>query len=280
MANINTSSSAKAWSPDVAVHHSQDVVPEALILQTATLAGSIEGDEPSVRVAYVDDASAQFSAEGAAIPEAEPELNEILVHTGKISQLIRVTREQFHQEGTAQQLSDSVRRSILRKANEAYLTQVAPTSQAVTPPAGLLNVTGIENGDEISTDLDPLVDLIAALESNGATPSHIVVDPTGWATLRKIKTGTGSNASLLGAGTNDAERRLLDLPVLVSPAISAGSGVIIDKSATIAAAGDILVAASEHAYFETDSIGLRATWRIGWNVVRPDRLGAFTIAAE
>lgn len=280
MAAISTTTSGTAWSPDIAIHHATDVIPDALILQTSTISGTIEGDQPSVRVAYVDDASAEFAAEGATIPEAEPALNEILVHTGKISQLVRITREQFNQDGTANQLGDSVRRAILKKANQSYLTQVAPTSPANTPPAGLLNITGIETGDAITTDLDPLVDLIAQLESNGAEPSHIVVDPKGWAALRKIKTGSGSNASLLGAGTTDAERLLLDLPVLVSAAITANSGIVIDKSATIGVAGDIQVAASEHAYFETDSIGLRATWRIGWNVVRPDRLGTFTVATE
>ena len=277
---ITTNTSATAWSPDVAVHHSGDVIPDALILQTSTVAGSVEGDAPSVRVAYVDDSSAQFTAEGATIPESEPDLDEVTVHTGKLSQLIRLSREQFHQDGTAQQLSDSVRRAIVRKANEAYLAQVAPTAPDVTPPAGLLNIAGIETGDPVGTDLDALVDLIATLESNGAEASHIVLDPTGWALLRKIRTGTGSNASLLGAGTNDAERRLLDLPVLVSPAMTAGTGLVIDKSAVVSAVGNILVAASEHAFFESDSIGLRATWRLGWAVVRPDRIGKFTVAAE
>jgi hypothetical protein len=32
-------------------------------------------------------------------------------------------------------------------------------------------------------------------------------------------------------------------------------------------------------YFSSDSVALRATWRIGHAVVRPTRIGTFTIAA-
>lgn len=278
MATETTSTSAVAWRPDSNTFAAADVIPEALILQASTVSGSIEGDAPAVRVAYVDDASATFTAEGSEIAEANPVLNEILVHTAKITQLVRLSREQYSQAGTAAELSNSVRRAIVKKADSAFITQVAPITPAVTPPAGLLNVTGVEEGGAVTGDLDELVDLIAALEGNGSTPTRIVVDPVGWATLRKIKSATGSNATLLGAGTNDAERRLLDLPVIVSSAMTASSGLVIDKSAIVSAVGAVQVATSDQVYFSSDSIALRATWRIGWNIVRPDRVGTFTVA--
>lgn len=279
MATETTSTSAKAWAPDVTEFAPSDAVPEALILQTSSVLGSIEGDEPAVRVAFVTDADATFTAEGATIAESDPTLDEVLVYTGKITQLVRVSREQYEQDGTASHLATSVARAVTTKANEAFLTQAAPVSPAVTPPAGLLNVTGITAGGAVDADLDVLVDLIATLEGAGATPSHIITDPTGWASLRKIKTATGSNASLLGAGTNDAERRLLDLPVIVSPAMTASTGLVVDKSAIASAAGPVRVATSEHVYFNSDSIGLRCTWRIGWNLVHADRIGSFTVTA-
>src|SRR5699024_11026680 len=158
-------------------------------------------------------------------------VDEVLRAAGKIVRVVRVSREQDVQDGTASSLADSVARAVTKKANSAYLSQAAPTSPATTPPAGLLNIDDIVSGGAVATDLDELVDLIATLEGNGATPSHIVTDPTGWASLRKLKTGTGSNASLLGAGTNDAERRLLDLPVITSSAMTAGTGLVLDRSA-------------------------------------------------
>lgn len=278
MATETTTTSAGAWRPDLQAFAPVDVVPEALILETSTVAGSVEGDAPVVRVAYVDDADAQFTAEGVDIPEADPDLSEALIHTRKITQLVRLSREQYSQNGTAEQLATSVARAVTRKANLAYVSQVAPTPPAVAPVAGLVNVSGVVVGDEVSGSLDALVDLIAELQSNDATPSHLIVDPLGWGDLRKLKTATGSNQSLIGAGVQDAALTLLGLPVLVSNAMPTNTGLVVDKSAVISAVGSILIATSTDAYFGSDSIGLRATWRLGHTVPRPNRLGKFTIA--
>ena len=73
-------------------------------------------------------------------------------------------------------------------------------------------------------------------------------------------------------------KMLLDLPVLVSSALTAGTGMVVDKSAIVSAVGQVMVAQSEHAYFSSDSIAVRCTWRFGQNIVRPERIGKFTIA--
>lgn len=279
MATETTVTSARAWAPDVTTFAAADVIPDALILQASTVSGSIEGDDPALRVAYVDDAAAEFVAEADPIPEANPALNEVTVYTGKVSQLVRLSNEQYRQAGTAGTLSQSVRRAVITRANQAFLTQAAPTSPAVTPPAGLLNATGIEDGGAVADDLDALVDLFATIEANGGQVSHLIMAPDAWASLRKFKTGTGSAAGLLGAGTEDATRMLLDAPVIVSSAMTDGTGLAIDRGAVVSAVGPVRVATSEHAYFSSDSVGLRCTWRIGWNLVRPDRVGKFTVTA-
>lgn len=278
MATETTTTSAYAWRPDETTFAPADVVPEALILQTATDGGTIEGDKPSLHVAYVDDADAEFVAEATEIDESNPALSEVIVHTGKISQLVKMSSEQYQQESTASQLAASVARAIIKRADEAYLAQVAPTPPAVHPPTGLLNIGGIVDGGDIGVNLDGLVDLIAELEAEGSTPSHIVVDPRGWAALRKLKVGgDGINQSLLGAGTTDATPMLLSLPVLVNRWVPPYSGVVLDRNAVVSATGPIKIATSEHQFFSSDSIAVRATWRIGWNVVRPQRCGSFTI---
>ena len=128
----------------------------------------------------------------------------------------------------------------------------------------------------MSESLDALVDLVAQLESNGSIPSHIITDPFGWSELRKLKTGTDLNQSLLGAGTNDATAMLLSLPVIVNKEVPAYSGLVIDRRAVVSATSPVSVATDPSVYFTSDSIALRATWRIGFNVVRPDRIGSFT----
>jgi HK97 family phage major capsid protein len=278
MANTETTlTSAKAWAPDLTAVAPDIAVPDALILATSTVAGNVEGDAPAVRVQYVDDAAAGFVAEGTAISEADPALSEVLVYTGKVAQLIRLSREQFSQPNASQLLSVSVARAVTRAANTAYIAQVAPTGPAVTPPAGLLNVSGIVNGGAVATSLDTLVDLLATLSANYSTPSHIVISPTAWASLRKFKVGTAYNGSLLGAGTNDAQHFLLDLPVIVDPAVPTNTGLVIDKMAVVSAVGPVMVTTSDQVYFNADSIGVRCTWRFGQNVVKPNRIGKFTV---
>src|SRR5699024_7899088 len=113
---------------------------------------------------------------------------------------------------------------------------------------------------------------------NGANPSGILLSPKAWARIRQLKTADGSNASLVGAGTDDAEPRLLGLPLTVTAALSDTDGLVVDRNAIVAAAGAVHVARSEHRYFDSDSIGLRASFRFGFNITRPNRIGKFTIA--
>ena len=143
--------------------------------------------------------------------------------------------------------------------------------------AGLVNVANVVEGGDASGSLDALVDLIAQLQDNLAVPSHILLDPLGWAELRKLKTGNTFNSSLLGAGTTDAVPMLLNLPVIVDPAVPDFLGVVVDQRAVVSAVGQVKVATSEHRYFSSDIVLLRATWRFGHVVVRPNRLGVFTV---
>ncbi|OBG79098.1 phage major capsid protein [Mycobacterium sp. E3305] len=273
-----TVNSAAAWRPDDYSFAPSDVVPEALILQCSTVAGEVEGDAPSMHVGFVTDDEAVFKAEGADLDEADPALSEVLVHTAKLSQLIKLSNEQWNQPSTTDQLAQSVNRAIVRRADIAFLAEPAPVGPAVAPMAGLLNVANIVDGGEVSTNLDVISDLIATLEDNLATPTAIIVDPLGWSEMRKLKIGTGYNSTLLGAGTSDAQQLLYSLPVFVSRGITNYSGLVVDKYAIVSAVGPVRIATSEHRYFDSDGIAIRATWRFGHVVVRPERLGKFTIA--
>lgn len=260
----------KAWAPDVTTFAPEDVVGDALIIQTATKAGVVEGDQPVVRCAFIDDDDAEFVAEGSEIPESEPDLAECLVATGKVSQLIRMSREAWTQDGTAGQPARSVARAVTRRADLAYVQQVAPTPPALGPSAGLAHVAGIVDGGDVSANLDALVDWVAELQTNLSNPTHILLSPTAWAEFRKLKVGgADTNSSLIGAGTNDAQQLLLSLPVLVNVAVPVNTGFVLDQSSIVAAYGTISVATSEHQYVSSDSVAVRCTWGIGHNVVRP-----------
>lgn len=268
--------SGSSWSPDLNVFKPQDLLPQALILQCSTVAGSIEGDAPAVRVAYFEPDDATFIPEGDVIPEGTPSLSEALIYTGKISKLLRISREQFLQKSTAGQLSAGIQNALISAADRAFVAQPAPVS-AVTPPVGLIG-QAIGVAAEVDADLDVLVDLLAGLQAADAQPSHILIDPVGWGALKKFKVATDSNQSLIGAGVQDAQTLLMGLPIIITTALPANTGIVIDSSDILSAVGPIEVAVSEDHFFDSDSIAMRATWRIGAKAIHPERLGLFEIA--
>lgn len=272
-----TTGSAKAWSPDLHAFTPSDVIPEALVLRGSTVAGVIEGDEPAVRVPWISDADADFVAEGDSIPEADPALNEITVSTAKVSQLVQVSREQYGQGAAASLFSESVRRAVVNRANRAFIAEDGTGINGLT---GVLNTTGIHDGGAITADLDPLADVLGLIEEAGGSANLIVASPSAWSALRKLKTGEGANSALLGAGTEDTERRLFGVEVVTSSAVTAGSIAVLDSTAVASAAGSVLVATSLDRYFENDAVGVRATWRIGWAVQHADRLAKLTVGTE
>ena len=190
-----------------------------------------------------------------------------------------MSREQWSQPNASELLSRSVARAVTRAANIAYIAQVAPTGPAVTPPAGLLNISGTVSGGAVASNLDGLVDLLATLAGNFSNPSHILMSPLAWASMRKFKIGTGYAGSLLGTGADDAQQFLLGLPVIVDPAVPTNKGLVIDRTAVVSAVGPVQVATSDQVYFANDSVGIRCTWRFGANVVKPNRIGTFTVTA-
>ncbi|GAA2015462.1 phage major capsid protein [Brevibacterium samyangense] len=273
---INTPNAAAAWRPDEYAFAPADAVPEALINQLSTVAGTVEGDAPVVRVAYVDDASATSVPEGAVIEESDPTLAELLIPTRKIALLTQLSNEMFSQDRTPDMISTSVARAIVRKSNEDFLTAPAPTA-GESGPTGILNTAGITTGTAVTDNLDPITDLLAALEELDGIPTAIVLGPDSWAYLSKIKAGTGSAQPLLGSGVEAGERRLFGLPVVVTNAMTPNTGLIVDTTAVLSSVGQVKVASSDHAAFTSDSVVLRSTWRTGWGVVHPERLGTFTV---
>ena len=270
--------SSTGFSPDQVAFPPSEVIPDALIMTTATFAADIEGDAVAAIVPIVDaDDDAAFTPEGAAITEAEPDTSTKMVSTGKVAVLGKVSREAYSQNNIPALISASFRRALMKKANTAYLAQAAPTGGAVTPPAGLVNQS-LTAGGTVIDSLDAVVDAVAQVEDNYGAPSSMLVHPDSWAVLSKLKRQSGSNESLLGAGTADAARALLGIPVTVSPAVPSGALLVVDKTAIMAVYGQVLVATSEDAYFGSDAIGLRVTWRFGASIIDADRVVQVTVS--
>jgi HK97 family phage major capsid protein len=270
----------KSWAPDIRFIPPQDLIADSLLLTITTKGGTIEGDAPQVLCPYVDLLDApDFVAEGAAIEESEPNDSEIAVSTGKVGLLVPVSREQWGQPDVANLLSAATRDALVRKVNHQLLAQPAPTPPATTPPAGLLAQSYTEGGN-IDADLDALVDAVAVIEASGGQATNVVIHPYAWAAVQKLKTAADANTTLLGAGVEAAERRLLNIPVTVDMDAPTSGLLVLDRRSVISAYGAVQLAVSSDYYFNRDSVGVRATLRFGAVIANAQRVVHVSVGGD
>lgn len=268
---ISTLNTPDVWHPDANVFAPADAVPDAAILRHSTVSAQILGDAPTMRIGFVSDADAAYHNEGQDLTETDPDLNEIEVITQEIGYYTEMTRDQFRQRNTPESLSASVSRSIIKKSDRCFLAETNPTAPAVRPIGGLINYPGLTSQTGVA-NLDKLIDLEADVRAAGGNPTAWVLSPTTWAALRKFKTGgatgAGSNEPLLGAGTSDADRHLLSVPVELNAALPAGSGLLVDNQEVISAVSAVEVDVDHSAAFRSVKVAIRGTFRIGYGVPR------------
>lgn len=253
-----------------------EIVPDALFTQLTTFTQKVEGDTPALRVPYVsEDPSVGFVAEGAEIPIDNAAISELAISTRKLAVISTMTREAAENTTAEQFVGESMRRAITAKIDNAFFNANEGNLK------GLLNIAGIHDGGEMgATDLDVLTDAITAIESDGATATHIVMHPGVWGTFQKLKAGTGSAQLLLGSPAEQTTKQLFGVPVITSAHVPANTVVVLDKNDILSVAGDIQLDKSTDAFFEHDSIAYRALWRTGWGTIHPNRLAKITLATQ
>uniref|UniRef100_UPI00111C5733 phage major capsid protein n=1 Tax=Mycobacterium avium TaxID=1764 RepID=UPI00111C5733 len=226
-------------------------------------AGEVEGDEPAVRVPAVNlDDSTGFVPEGDDINEADPDLSELVILTGKVAVLVRLSREQLAQPAALDVISAEIKRSMLAKVDWAFLQQPSPVAPETHPPGGLLAYATAAG--TVADNLDAVIDAVAAIEALPAGQvTNIVASPDSWAALSKLKQADTSNMSLIGAGTESPTKTLLSIPVTVTSAMPANKILLVDRNKTLSAYGQLLVARSDDYYFGSDNVAMRATFRFG-----------------
>jgi len=257
------------------------IIPNALIMLATSKAGEVEGDQPAVRVpAVMVDDEIGFVPEGAPIPESDQDLDELVIHTGKIAQLIKVSREQLSQPDALTTILNGQRRDLTAKADWAFLQQPAPVAPATHPPAGLLHFAS--DAGPLEGNLDALIDAQTLVHSVGDVsgeelPVIVIASPNSYAYLRKLKKGTGSEENLLGAGVEVGPPYVLGMPVYVKKSMPENKIVVLDRSQVLSAYGDVQVARSDEFYFGSDNVALRATFRFGVGVLEPQAVQVLTI---
>src|SRR5699024_8027117 len=176
-----------------------------------------------------EDPASGFYKEGSAISDDDPTADEVTIFTGKVATVSKFSREQLSQPEVPEIVLHSLKRSVATYANNAFIAN-ADTDY----PLGLLEQS-IHDGGSVDANLDALVDARAHIQTAGGDPNLILASPNSWAALSKLKVGTSSNQTLLGAGVEPGELSVLGVPVVVSPALPDTSLVMLDRSAALSA---------------------------------------------
>lgn len=220
-----------------------------------------------------EDPSAKWTVEGAEIVPSDLMVDEIVVKPSKLAALSIISRELADDSSPAAATSVGLgmARDIARQIDAAYFGNLAAPA-----PKGLASIVGFSPIDAGASfaDLDSFHAGISAAEQVGASITSWACSPATALVLAQLKTGTGSNASLMQPDPTAPGRRIVaGIGLQVSPAIADGLiwGIPASRSVMVvrqAARIDV----DSSAYFSSDRVGIRGTMRVSFGFPHPAAL--------
>lgn len=294
-----TPDSPVSLSPDSTIVHANTVLRDALVNYVGTLVGQDEYDDRmKLRIPYTDPATfdtVSFVDEGAEIPEDTTTLKELEIPSRKLATLKVVSNESTRNaqgQTTVDLLTSQMSASIIAKADAALFGMAE--EKGLT---GLSALEGVTEGGELSSNLDPFIDALATIVSNGGdeAQARIVCHPKAWATIAKIKDTANGNRPLVDAITATSPflvpnadptvpgevptisvRTLNGVPMFISRHVAEKTVLVLDAPNVAVGASPTRFDTSEHAEFSRDSLAMRSTFRLGWKVFDPARIVKIT----
>nr|WP_120491781.1 phage major capsid protein [Corynebacterium lactis] len=290
----------EALSPDTTVVHAYTALRDALVNKVGTLLGSDDlSDRAKLKVPYVDELETlNWVAEGEEIQETKTNLKQLEVPSRKLATLKTVSNEAAtNSQGqvTTDLLVTQSTRSIVAKADAALFGEQESEGGLV----GLSALKGITDAGTLGTNLDPFVDAVAQIVSEGGTEDmiRIICHPKAWAQIAKLKDSSTGNRPLVDAltastpflipntqgvadvsgmvnttGITETVRTLNGVPLFMSPHVAENTILVVDAPNIGVGASPVKFTLSEHAAFSRDSVTMRTTFRLGWNVFKPSRI--------
>lgn len=273
MALLSTTDDTSGLTPDgYGALVVQPVQRDSVAYQVSTLIATTSHtiNFPTV----VHDPSTGWVAEGEEITPSDPGVDEVSVTPPKVAGLVKVSRELADDSTPAAQsvVGEGLARDLTAKVDAAFFANTTPNG-----PAGLLSVAGTSTVDSggAFTNFDSFAAAIGAAEDAGAQVGAFVMKPSTALALAQLKQDSTSNLPLLGtAATNALDRRILGVPVLVSPAVDAATDAwAIPKSAVmLVQRGGAELEIDRSVYFTSYSVAVRAVMRVGFGFVHPAAL--------
>lgn len=163
--------------------------------------------------------------EGLAKPESTLDWDEKTQNLTKIAHYVTVTEEQIDDVPGMMQLIDTrlTRLLYLQEENQIlYGNGVGNNMQ------GFLTKTGLQTQAFSTNNFDTIMKAITKVNWTGfARASGIVMNPSNWETARLIKGATNQDY-VAGSPLTDTVPRMWGLPVILTPAIAAGTALVGD----------------------------------------------------
>lgn len=248
---------------------------DALAFQPGVATTQRIGIGGSLRIPRVlDDAAAQWVAEGEEIPTSAPTLDELVVAWSKVAGLVPVSRELAEDSNPSAQgiVGSSLARAITQQIDAAFVGDLEAPAPAGL--AALADAVTVIDGAGLA-NLDPILEARAAVEAAGGKATAILANPADALALAKLKDSTGSNRGLLESTEN-----IDGVPVVRHAKITAGELWVVDASSIYTALReDVTLAVSDGPYFTSDRIAMRATARVGFAFPYPERIARVDLAA-
>lgn len=279
----------KGAFPDAQFIAAREAIPEAIALNplVATQSVVIDGDAPRVNVPYVSvDPTANVVAEGAEITTSSPALNQISFGTHKVALLVPFSNESLRYADAVNLITDSAQKALVAQADHLFLAAdkdsngILPTGIAKIAAAteGTGGVTEITAASRAKT-LDAVLDVLAQTTDKGATPTAIVMRFSTWATLMAITAADG-RPLIEPDVTASASPMLFNVPVIFNSQVPANVILTMSAPDVIVSVSDIAADTDSSAMFTSDSSLLRMTMRLGFGVVKPERLGRVIVPTK
>lgn len=218
------------------------------------------------------DPTASWVAEGAEIDVSGATVDDLVVTPTKTAGVVIITKEASEDTtpAAAELLGQRLAQAVSKNIDTAFF---GTKGSDPVRPAGLEDLAGVTNvpAGTAWKDLDPFTDAQAAVEGLGLGISNFVANPADAKALAKLRVQAGSNLPLLGTDPTQPTRRQINgVPLLVSPAVTAGTiwGIPTER-AYVVRRSDVELTKDASVYFTTDRIAIRATLRIGFAFPQP-----------
>ncbi|ANQ71720.1 MULTISPECIES: phage major capsid protein [Rhodococcus] len=266
--NNSVNSSSLLAPSQVAELLIQPVIGESVAAQVSRV---ILSNTNSLRVPIVtDDPSAAWVPEGGEIPISDLEVTELEIPALKLAGLTMISNELIADSGpdVAAEVGRGLARDLARQLDAAYFGTTVTNG-----PSGLASLSGIQSVVTAGAfeNLDPFSEAQALTETVGATVGAFVTSPQVALQLAKLKTGSGSNAPLLGSDpTQPTKRVIAGVPLVVSPKVEANAvWAIPAERAVVTIRQDADIASDGSVGFTSARTAVRAIMRVGIGFPHP-----------